>query len=40
MLSGEGPRYFGDLSQSLGLLHLGLEPCGEDVLIEAYLREP
>ena len=40
VLSGEGPRFFGDLSQPLDLLHLRSEPSGEDVLIETYLREP
>ena len=40
VLSGEGPRFLGDLAQPLDLLHLRSEPCGEDVLVEAYLREP
>src|SRR2546421_9662455 len=39
-LSGEGPRVLGDLGQPRELLHLRSEPSGEDVLIEAYLREP
>jgi hypothetical protein len=30
----------GDLAASLDLLHLRAEPSGEDVLLEAYLREP
>ena len=40
VLSGEGPRYLGDFSPPLELLHLRSEPSGEDVLVEAYLREP
>ena len=40
VLSGEGPRVLGDVSRPLELLHLRSEPCGEDVLVEAYLREP
>ena len=40
VLSGAGPRVLGDLSRPLELLHLRSEPCGEDVLVEAYLREP
>ncbi len=40
VLAGEGPRFLGDLAQSLDLLHLRTEPCGEDVLVEAYLHEP
>jgi diaminohydroxyphosphoribosylaminopyrimidine deaminase / 5-amino-6-(5-phosphoribosylamino)uracil reductase len=40
VFSGEGPRVLGDLSEPLELLHLRTEPSGEDVLLEAYLREP
>jgi len=40
VLSGEGPCVLGDLAQPLELLHLHAEPSGEDVLVEAYLREP
>jgi diaminohydroxyphosphoribosylaminopyrimidine deaminase/5-amino-6-(5-phosphoribosylamino)uracil reductase len=40
VLAGEGPHAFGDLAEPLELLHLRAEPSGEDVLIEAYLREP
>jgi diaminohydroxyphosphoribosylaminopyrimidine deaminase/5-amino-6-(5-phosphoribosylamino)uracil reductase len=40
VVSGEGPRFVGDLKRSLDLLHLRCEPCGEDVLVEAYLHEP
>jgi diaminohydroxyphosphoribosylaminopyrimidine deaminase/5-amino-6-(5-phosphoribosylamino)uracil reductase len=39
-VAGEGPRAFGELVEPLGLLHLRAEPSGEDVLIEAYLRQP
>jgi diaminohydroxyphosphoribosylaminopyrimidine deaminase/5-amino-6-(5-phosphoribosylamino)uracil reductase len=40
VLSGDGPRVLGDLEAPLELLHLRAEPSGEDVLLEAYLREP
>jgi len=40
VLSGDGPPFLGDLPASLDLLHLHLEPSGEDVLLEAYLHEP
>jgi diaminohydroxyphosphoribosylaminopyrimidine deaminase/5-amino-6-(5-phosphoribosylamino)uracil reductase len=40
VLSGEGPRVLGELSRPLELLHFRSEPCGEDVLLEGYLREP
>jgi len=40
VLGGEGPLAFGELAEPLELLHLRAEPSGEDVLIEAYLREP
>jgi diaminohydroxyphosphoribosylaminopyrimidine deaminase/5-amino-6-(5-phosphoribosylamino)uracil reductase len=40
VLAGGGPRVVGDLAASLDLLHLRAEPSGEDVLLEAYLREP
>ena len=40
VLAGDGPRVFGDLATPLELLHLRTEPFGEDVLLEAYLREP
>jgi diaminohydroxyphosphoribosylaminopyrimidine deaminase / 5-amino-6-(5-phosphoribosylamino)uracil reductase len=39
-LSGSGPRFVGRLPEPLGLLHTAAEPCGEDVLVTAYLREP
>ena len=40
VLSGRGPRVLGDLSRPLELRHIRSEPCGEDVLVEAYLHEP
>jgi len=40
VVAGEGPRVLGDLEAPLELLHLRTEPSGEDVLLEAYLREP
>lgn len=40
VFSGEGPHVLGDLAEPLELLHLHTEPSGEDILLEAYLREP
>jgi diaminohydroxyphosphoribosylaminopyrimidine deaminase/5-amino-6-(5-phosphoribosylamino)uracil reductase len=40
VLAGDGPRVLGDFAAPLELLHLRAEPCGEDVLVEAYLHEP
>lgn len=40
VLAGDGPHVLGELSRPLRLLHLRAEPSGEDVLVEAYLREP
>jgi diaminohydroxyphosphoribosylaminopyrimidine deaminase / 5-amino-6-(5-phosphoribosylamino)uracil reductase len=40
VLAGDGPRALGDLDAPLELLHLHAEASGEDVLLEAYLREP
>ncbi len=40
VLGGVGPRVVGDLAASLDLLHVRAEPSGDDVLLEAYLREP
>jgi diaminohydroxyphosphoribosylaminopyrimidine deaminase/5-amino-6-(5-phosphoribosylamino)uracil reductase len=40
VLAGEGPHMLGDLAGPVELLHLRAEPSGEDVLLEAYLREP
>jgi len=39
-LSGGGPRLLGDLTSPLQLLHLTSSRVGDDVLLEAYLREP
>jgi diaminohydroxyphosphoribosylaminopyrimidine deaminase / 5-amino-6-(5-phosphoribosylamino)uracil reductase len=38
--AGAGPHVLGDLAAPHDLLHLRAEPSGEDVLLEAYLREP
>ena len=40
VLSGEGPRVLGDFAAPLELLHFHADPSGDDVLLEAYLREP
>jgi diaminohydroxyphosphoribosylaminopyrimidine deaminase/5-amino-6-(5-phosphoribosylamino)uracil reductase len=40
VLAGDGPHAFGELPALPELLHLRTEPCGEDVVLEAYLREP
>jgi diaminohydroxyphosphoribosylaminopyrimidine deaminase/5-amino-6-(5-phosphoribosylamino)uracil reductase len=40
VVAGDGPRVIGDLRRPLDLLHLRCEPSGEDILVEAYLREP
>jgi len=40
MLSGEGPRFVGDLSGPRRLIHVSTRPVGDDLLVEAYLREP
>ena len=39
-LAGSGPRFIGDLAEPRSLLHASMRPVGDDVLIEAYLREP
>ncbi len=39
-LSGSGPHLLGELAEPVPLLHLSSRPVGEDVLVEAYLREP
>jgi len=39
-LAGDGPRFLGELPEPLSLLHVRSRPVGEDVLVEAYLREP
>ncbi|HKU56810.1 MAG TPA: bifunctional diaminohydroxyphosphoribosylaminopyrimidine deaminase/5-amino-6-(5-phosphoribosylamino)uracil reductase RibD [Gaiellaceae bacterium] len=40
VVAGAGPHAFGELPAPLDLLHVRAEPSGEDVLLEAYLREP
>ena len=40
VLSGDGPRFLGNLPAPVDLLHLHAEPSGEDLLLEVYLREP
>ena len=40
VLAGSGPHAMGDLAAPLELLHMRTEPSGEDLLLEAYLREP
>ena len=40
VLGGDGPRLAGELAAPLDLLHLRSEPSGDDVLVQAYLREP
>jgi len=40
LVAGAGPPLLGDLAAPLELLHLRAESSGEDVLLEAYLREP
>jgi len=39
-VAGAGSHVLGELASPLELLHLRAEPSGEDVLLEAYLREP
>ena len=39
-LSGDGPRFLGELPSPRPLLHVSARPIGADVLVEAYLREP
>jgi len=39
-LSGHGARFLGDLSAPRPLIHVSTRPVGDDLLIEAYLREP
>jgi len=39
-LAGAGPRFLGELSAPTPLTHLSVRPVGDDVLLEAYLREP
>ncbi len=39
-LSGVGPRFLGELSSARPLFHVSSRPVGDDLLLEAYLREP
>ena len=40
VLSGQGPGLLDRLDEPLRLLHASSRRVGDDVLIEAYLREP
>jgi diaminohydroxyphosphoribosylaminopyrimidine deaminase/5-amino-6-(5-phosphoribosylamino)uracil reductase len=40
VLSGAGPRVAGELAAPSALTGLTAEPLGEDVLLQAYVREP
>ena len=40
VVAGGGPHAFGRLQVPLDLLHVRAEPSGEDMLLEAYVREP
>jgi diaminohydroxyphosphoribosylaminopyrimidine deaminase/5-amino-6-(5-phosphoribosylamino)uracil reductase len=40
VVAGVGPRAFGELELPVDLLHLSVEPSGEDVFVEAYVHEP
>jgi diaminohydroxyphosphoribosylaminopyrimidine deaminase / 5-amino-6-(5-phosphoribosylamino)uracil reductase len=40
VLAGDGPHVLGKLAEPLELRYLRTEALGEDVLLEAYLREP
>jgi diaminohydroxyphosphoribosylaminopyrimidine deaminase/5-amino-6-(5-phosphoribosylamino)uracil reductase len=40
VLAGSGPHVIGGLSAPLELLHVRTDASGEDLLLEAYLREP
>ena len=40
LLSGAGPCFLGDLAEPRELLHATTRAVGEDLLVEAYLREP
>jgi diaminohydroxyphosphoribosylaminopyrimidine deaminase/5-amino-6-(5-phosphoribosylamino)uracil reductase len=40
VLGGQGPHFLGGLAEPLELLHLRTEISGEDIVLEAYLREP
>ncbi|HKD93882.1 MAG TPA: bifunctional diaminohydroxyphosphoribosylaminopyrimidine deaminase/5-amino-6-(5-phosphoribosylamino)uracil reductase RibD [Gaiellaceae bacterium] len=40
VVAGEGPPVLGQLAAPLEVLHARAEPVGDDLLLEAYLREP
>ncbi|MEX1357100.1 MAG: bifunctional diaminohydroxyphosphoribosylaminopyrimidine deaminase/5-amino-6-(5-phosphoribosylamino)uracil reductase RibD [Gaiellaceae bacterium] len=40
VLSGDGPRFLGELPEPLKLSRLEAQAVGEDVLVTAYVREP
>jgi diaminohydroxyphosphoribosylaminopyrimidine deaminase / 5-amino-6-(5-phosphoribosylamino)uracil reductase len=40
VIGGQGPRFVGDLAGPIPLLDMHARRLGEDVLIEAYVREP
>jgi diaminohydroxyphosphoribosylaminopyrimidine deaminase/5-amino-6-(5-phosphoribosylamino)uracil reductase len=40
VVAGAGPRWLGELAGNHELLHLTARRVGDDVLLEAYLREP
>ncbi len=40
VLAGAGPRVLGELAAPLELTHLSATASGDDVLLEAYVREP
>jgi diaminohydroxyphosphoribosylaminopyrimidine deaminase/5-amino-6-(5-phosphoribosylamino)uracil reductase len=40
VLSGEGPRFVGDLEHPVELTELSARKVGDDVLLEAYVHEP
>jgi diaminohydroxyphosphoribosylaminopyrimidine deaminase / 5-amino-6-(5-phosphoribosylamino)uracil reductase len=40
VIAGAGPHVLGDLAKPLELLHLRSDSSGDDVFLEAYLREP
>jgi diaminohydroxyphosphoribosylaminopyrimidine deaminase/5-amino-6-(5-phosphoribosylamino)uracil reductase len=40
VVSGSGPRFLGELTESVALSHLTAKQSGEDVLLEAYVHVP
>ena len=40
VLSGEGPRLLGDLAAAAQLTRLSARQVGDDMVLEAYIREP